>query len=70
MFHKLLNEWNREYRYICFTVGGDGELIGMYDVPLSITDECLGGVAFEMIIRMPQIVDDVYPEIMRAIWAS
>jgi len=67
--YELVNEFNNRFRYAKFGIDSDGDLTAQYDIPVRISDDNLGEVAFEIAVRIAQIVDKAYPEIMKAIWA-
>lgn len=63
----LLNELNCEYRWVKFYVDSDNQVTVSGD---AITDEANAGEElFEILVRYIQIIDEVYPRIMKAIWA-
>lgn len=64
---KLINGYHSRYRYIRFCLDSDNDLIAGYD--LAVKAENIGETALEIFIRFSQILDDVYPEIMRVIWS-
>ncbi len=63
----VVNDLNREYRYIKFVVNKDNELRAEFDMPIR-TDN-VGPVAVEIFIRFMQIIDKALPILMKAIWA-
>jgi len=63
----VLNDMNNKYRYLKFVMSEDNDVRVEYDFPLKITNP--GDVAVEILIRMMKILDDVYPELMKAIWS-
>ena len=67
---ELINELNRNYKYMKFTVDGDGDLCAQYDLPVSAADENLGKMVIEIAMRCAKIVDDSYPRIMQSIWGA
>ena len=67
--YQLLNQLNREYKYLKFTMDDKGAICAQYDFPLSLPDDRLGGVAIEVAVRASKIVDDAYPKIMQTIWS-
>ena len=66
--YKLMNELSRKYKYVKFCVDDDGDVTAQYDFPICLTNEAVGKVAVEIALRTAKIVDDAYPEIMKAIW--
>ena len=64
---KLINGYHSRYRYIRFCLDSDNDLIAGYD--LAVKAENIGETALEIFIRFSQVLDDVYPEIMRVIWS-
>ena len=47
----------------------DGDLSAQWDLPDSVPSGLVGKVAMEIILRMFKIIDDAYPEVMKAVWA-
>ena len=63
----LMNEINNEYRWVKFYLDSDDEVTVSGDAIISAEtagDECL-----EIIHRYVGIIDEVYPRIMKVIWA-
>ena len=63
----VCNALNKQYRWFKFYVDDDGDVMVEDDAILSmdnVGDECL-----ELIVRMVNVVDEVYPVFMKAIWA-
>ena len=63
-----INDANRKMRYIKFLLDEDGDLNAEYDFPVKLADEQVGEVAVEIFVRLMKILDDVYPDFMRAMW--
>lgn len=63
----LLNELNEEYRWVKFFIDSDNEVTVSGD---AIIDEATAGEeAYEIVQRYVGIIDEVYPRIMKVIWA-
>lgn len=62
-----LNKLNARFRYVKFVLDDDGDVNLEYDYLVRDPDPAAS--AREIVIRIVKIVDDAYPEIMRAIWA-
>lgn len=67
--YKLANQLNRKYKFVKFTIDNDGDLSAQWDLPDSVPSELVGKVAMEIVLRMFKIIDDAYPEVMKAVWA-
>ena len=68
--HKLLpvlNALNAKYRYVKFIMDGDGDVNLEYDYLLNCPDPSAS--APEIIARFVKIIDEAYPDLMRAMWA-
>lgn len=63
-----LNEANIRFRYIKLSLMPGGEVTLTCDVPDSVTN--VGEVCFELFIRITRIVEEVYPQLMKTIWAD
>ena len=61
------NELNCRYKWITFYVDGDNDVILHDDAILSVDDA--GEEAFELLVRMMKIGEDVKPQLMKAIYA-
>ena len=62
-----LNELNYNYRWIKFYLDEDNEVTQSGDA--IIDEETAGEECFELLGRYVNILDDCYPEIMKALWA-
>lgn len=62
----VLNELQRQYRYVRFNMDKDMDINLEYDLP-SCTED-IGAIALEMFLRILKIIDDSYPKIMKAVW--
>lgn len=61
------NELNNEYRWLRFYIDEDNEATAAIDAVIDTST--VGEVCYELMIRMLNIVDDVYPEFMKACWS-
>ncbi len=61
------NKCNLEYRWIKFVIDSDRDINAQDDAIIS--PETAGEELFELMSRMLGIVDDCYPEFMKAIWS-
>ena len=64
---EAVNACNRRFRFVKFTLDNDSSLNAEYDLPVNTED--VGGACFEIGLRMAQIIDEAYPEFMKAIWS-
>lgn len=62
-----LNALNVKYRYVKFNLDKDGDVNLEYDYLVRCPDPAAS--AREIMIRIVKIVDEAYPELMRAMWA-
>jgi len=63
----VLNELNAEYRWVKFYVDDDNEVTVSGD---AIADVATAGEELEeILVRYINIIDEVYPRIMKALWA-
>lgn len=67
--YALVNEMNRTYKYLKFSLDNEGNFTAQYDLLVSTSDSELPDAAFEVTVRTSKIVDDVYPKIMKLIWS-
>jgi len=63
----VLNRLNNEYRFIKFVMDKDGDVNLEYDYMADCPDPSAS--ALEAVLRIVKMVDDTYPELMRAMWA-
>ena len=64
---RLVNALNCEFRFVKFVVNDTEHSVDvLYDFPRSTADA--GETAMELIGRVPDIVDEAYPRLMRTIW--
>ncbi|MCR5425622.1 MAG: YbjN domain-containing protein [Lachnospiraceae bacterium] len=66
--YKVVNQQNKTYRWMKFTVNEDKGEVEVEDDAIIQLDTC-GDEAFELIARMSNIVDEAYPDLMKALWA-
>lgn len=62
----LLNDLNCKYRYVKFVLDKDGDVNLEYDYPIHCPNPAAS--AGEIAVRFAKIIDDIYPELMRALW--
>lgn len=62
----LCNDLNREYRWVRFTIDDDGDVNVVADCYM--TADSAGPITFNIVNRMVNIIDDVYPRFMKALW--
>ena len=62
-----LNNLNARFRYIKFVMDDDGDINLEYDYPVRCPNPVAS--AEEIIIRIVKMVDEAYPELMRAMWS-
>ena len=63
----ILNELNYEYRWVKFYIDSDNEVTVAGDAIVS--PETVGAECYEIIQRYVNIIDEVYPRIMKVIYA-
>ena len=64
----IINKLNAKYRFVKFVLDEDGDVNLEYDYLVRCPDPTAS--AEEIIIRIVKMVDEAYPELMRAMWAS
>lgn len=65
--YPLLNKFQGTYRFLRFTLDKDNDLKLEYDMTISTPN--VGEASVELVIRTMNIVDDLYPELMKCIWS-
>ncbi len=64
----VVNECNSTYRFVKFILNKErGEIMLKIDAVVQL--DSIAEEAFELMVRSGQIVDDAYPEFMKAMWA-
>ena len=61
------NEVNCRFRWVKMYLDNDNDLIAEAD--LIIDEYTAGESCVELVMRMASIIDDAYPDIMKALWA-
>lgn len=64
---RAINELNETYRWVCFYLDKDNDVLATIDFILS--PNTVGATCFELLQRTINIVDEGYPTLMRAIWS-
>ena len=64
------NVLNHKIRYTKFYLDTDGDINVEYDFPMSTPDEGIGEMAFEILVRMMQILDTEYGIFMKALYSD
>ena len=64
---KAINHCNNQFRYVKFTMQDDSSVSAQYDLPLR--SDNVGEAAVEIAVRLLKIIDDSYPEFMKALWS-
>lgn len=62
----VCSKLNAQWRWVKFYLGSDDEVTASLDAvidPYTTGEEC-----FELLVRMVDIVDNAYPEIMKMLW--
>lgn len=63
----VINKLNNDYRYVKFVLDKDNDVNIEYDYPMACSNPAES--VREIVIRIVKIIDDTYPELMRAMWA-
>ena len=63
---ETINEVQKKFRFVRFVLDDDCDVNVEYDFPASYL--AIGEGAFDMLIRMTSILDESYPQLMRAVW--
>lgn len=64
------NALNYQTRYIKFYLDIDGDINAEYDFPIHSPDDGIGEMAFEVFVRMMQILDFEYSIFMKALYSD
>lgn len=63
-----LNDINSRFRFVKLALMTNGDVCLTCDVPINVTN--VGEVCAELFIRISSIVDEMYPQLMKTIWAE
>ena len=66
--YELCSKLNDKYRWVKFYIDEDDNTITAADDAVIQLDSC-GEECLELVMRMCDIADEVYPEIMKTIWS-
>lgn len=64
------NVLNHKIRYMKFYLDPDGDINVEYDFPVHSPDDGIGEMAFEIFVRMMQILDSEYSIFMKALYSE
>lgn len=64
------NVLNHKIRYMKFYLDADGDINVEYDFPVHTLDDGIGEMAFEIFVRMMQILDSEYSIFMKALYSE
>lgn len=66
--YQALSKLNEDFRWVKFSVDeSDNTVTASIDAVIRM--DVAGEICYELVFRMVNIVDDAYPEIMKALWA-
>ncbi len=65
--YALLNNLNGEYRWVKFYIDDENEVTASSDA--TITKATADEVCYDRLLRFLDIVDEVYPQIMKTLWS-
>ena len=64
------NVLNHKIRYLKFYLDTDGDINIEYDFPVRCPDDGIGEMAFEIFVRMMQVLDSEYSIFMKALYTE
>ncbi len=64
------NELNRDCHHVCFFLSKNNDIMFSYDFFYSMTDECIGEAALEILVRTKHVLDENYSVLMRALYVD
>ena len=65
---EVCNQMNRQCHHACYFITDHNDVMFSYDFLQSITDECIGDAALEILLRTKAALDDNYAELMRVLY--
>ncbi len=66
---RVVNALNRQFRFARFIVDEEDRSVDIHHDIQSCTQD-VGEAAVEMFCRLPNIADDAFPQLMKAIWGN
>jgi len=66
--YKVVNACNNKFRWVKFTLDEESTEVRVEADAVIQLDSC-AEECFELMVRMSNIVDDAYPDFMKALWA-
>lgn len=67
---EVCNMLNRKIRYMKFYLDTDGDINVEYDFPVHSPDDGIGEMAFEIFVRMMQVLDSEYSIFIKALYTE
>lgn len=64
--YEVCSDLNARFRWVRFYVDSDNSITAADDAVIQLAT--VGEEVFELVARMTSIVDDAYPELMKALW--
>lgn len=64
------NQLNCRFRFLKFCMTTDGDVNVEFDMPEHVDENSVGPVAFEILVRMMQILNQGYPLIVKALYTD
>ena len=66
--YQVMSKLNDDFRWVKFSIDeNDNTVTASTDAVIRM--DVAGEICYELVFRMVNIVDDAYPEIMKALWA-
>lgn len=65
---EVCNTLNNKYRFFKFNMNPDNNILVEYDLPVNTGNDCLGEAAFEIFVRIIQILNENYIVIAKALY--
>ena len=66
--YEVCSDMNRKFRWVKFYVDDEDNTVTVADDAI-LLPESAGAEVFELMMRMAGIIDQAYPELMKALWA-
>lgn len=67
---EVCNTLNKDCHHVCFFINDSNDVMFSYDFLQSMTDDCVGEAALELLLRTKHALDDNYSTLMRAVFLS
>ena len=66
---RIINNYTSDKAFAGLSIDENNRLRIGFDIPIESSDATVGPIAYEFMVRSVNIIDDIYPDIMKLIWS-